>query len=611
MNESSGQTDSVAVQRGWMGPLVQGAVWCLCSAAAAVVVWALPRGFNITDEAFYLLNYRYPSEYEANFSSFHLIITRLLGVTDAPLSTYRALGLAAVGVGGTAFGLSLSAWLRALSPADRRGWLTNPSLVVGYVLLGALLIACVFPVTISYNVLNTLFLLLAAAGVLVALRCGPATGGRWLLTAGLALGLDFFIKGSTAVLLGLSILGLLGWCWRRSGVLLRALLWLGTGLAMGAGLFFFLVQAPGTWLHNFLQESAVIGRQGGYRMGDLLPNYLASAIATLAFLVYPMGPALLALSWLAWWWPRRKPAFWSGAVAMALLGGVAAFMAWQALHRLWYSTSISNHMETMSLLLALVLLVATIVTIEASDSTPQAKAGCVVNSPTHWPVALWLYSLPFLAAAGTINDLRLNTLVDMGPWFGLVLVLLAQPRPTRLPDWVMAGLLLLPAGFATEQIIWGTLWTPYTLSVPMPAQNQPLHSAGVRGTLLVDAGTVAYVTQLEKLLAAGGFRPGDPLLAFYDLPGLVYLVGGVSPGASWYFARRDGRNCHALDLTRIPLQKACILLNQPLGPELQSCLREHGMDFPQNYRLVGEVLANTGGKYHTVQVYEPLTPKAD
>ena len=205
-------------------------------------------------------------------------------------------------------------------------------------------------------------------------------------------------------------------------------------------------------------------------------------------------------------------------------------------------------------------------------------------------------------------DLRLNLLIDMAPWFGLLLLVLAAPRARQLPAWVPALLLLLPAGYAAEQAIWGTLWTPYNLSVPMAGQTQPLRAAGIRGQVLVDAKTAAFVAQLEKLLAEGGFRSGDPLFAFYDLPGLVYICGGVSPGVGWYFSGRDARNCHALDITSQPLGKACIILNRPMGTDLISCLREHGLVFPENYRLVGTAVSSYGTENKLVQVFAPRQP---
>jgi hypothetical protein len=52
---------------------------------------------------------------------------------------------------------------------------------------------------------------------------------------------------------------------------------------------------------------------------------------------------------------------------------------------------------------------------------------------------------------------------------------------------------------------------------------------------LAGAATAAILLHWIQL-ARFGFRPGDPILAIGDLPGVVYLLGGWSPGTSWYFA---------------------------------------------------------------------------
>lgn len=614
MNVLSRQADSAPVETRWVGLFTRLCVGVLCLVVLAVLAWAMPRGFDITDEGFYVLNYRFPAEYETSFSTFHLIVTRMLGLTNASVLIYRIVGLTVAGLGATVFGLSLAAWLRVLAGQARQvRWLMRPDLVVAFVLLGTLLAFSVFPRTISYNGLSTFLLLLSAAATLAALRCGIRSAGIWLLAAGCALGLDVFIKVSTGILLTISTVALLGWCWRGTGW--RTLLWsavlLGVGLCFGLGLYFVLVESPVLWWHNLAQESAMLRNQGGYALADLLPKYLHNAADTLRVLGYPVGPPMLALVGLAWWWPRRlASAPWHGPTALLVLGSVSIFLLTHAWLRRWYSTAASSHFETMSLLLAILVLVALVVAVEATVScTPNnnnvTTAGNAISFQV-LPVALWLLALPFLAAAGTINDLRTNLLIDMAPWFGLLLLLLALPRPERLPAWVAAGLLLLPAGFAAEQIIWGTLWTPYNLSVPMVGQTQPLRVVGVPGTLWVDTGTAALVHRLDSLLAQGGFRPGDPLLAFYDIPGLVYLCGGISPGAPWYFSHRDVRNCHSIGLSQQPLFKACILLNQPLSSDMKACLLAHGLHFPDNYRLVGQALSSFSSKHKLIQVYVPL-----
>ena len=600
-----GSTSGAACR--WIGPGVQAVTVLLVLAVLAVMLWALPRGFDITDEGFYLQNFRYSAEYEASFSTFHLIVVRMFGLANASVVTVRVVGLGAAVLGAGVFGLNLAAWLRN-NTATRR-WVGRPGLAVSFVMLGALLVFSVFPRAISYNGVTSLFLLLSAAAVLAALRRGPARATWKLLVIGFVLGLDVFVKASSAALLFIGAVVLLAWCWRSCSwrVLVRAAVLLGLGLALGLGLYFAVVQPFGLWHRNFVQEMAALQSQGHYGMADLLPTYLISAAKALGFLLFPLGPVLAALTGLAWWWPHRVPAAWHKLAALMIGGGLGAFLAVEALRRHWYSNAISSNLETLPLLLALVALAALLVATQRRSHAPLAPpVAAPAATDQQWPVGLWLLMLPLLAAAGTINDLRLNLLVDMAPWFGLLLLLVSQLRLALLPAWVPAALLLASAGYAAEQTIWGVLWTPYNLAATMAEQTEPLHAAGVTGTLQVDPRTLAFVDQVEKLLSAGGFRPGDPLLAFYDLPGLVYLCGGVSPGAAWFFPKRDARNCHALDITTQPLRKACILLNQPLGPELRSCLHEHGLAFPENYRLVGTVLSSYHSEYRQVQVYAPL-----
>ena len=67
----------------------------------------------------------------------------MLGLTNASVFTARVVGLGVAVLGAVVFGLSLAAWLRAITAA--RGWVARPALVVSFVLLGALLVFSIFP----------------------------------------------------------------------------------------------------------------------------------------------------------------------------------------------------------------------------------------------------------------------------------------------------------------------------------------------------------------------------------------------------------------------------------------------------------------------------------
>jgi hypothetical protein len=352
---------------------------------------------------------------------------------------------------------------------------------------------------------------------------------------------------------------------------------------------------------------AVIQTSGGYGMKDLLPSYLNAARLTVRFMAYPMGPTLILLIALAWWWTRQSPLVvqrWS--VAVSLLALAALYTSWQAIRRHWYLTASGNDYQSLPLLLSSLVLAAGLLLVLPVTSVDKARA----KEPTRLlPVGCWLFVLPFFASAGTSNDLRVNLLIDAGPWFALLL-LLTGLYLHRLPILVTSGLLLLPAVWGAEQIMWGTLLTPYALRQPMSKQVVPLRTAGLKTTLLVDSATAIFFNQMTHLLAQGGFRPGDPILGLYDVPGLVYVSGGISPGMQWYFSNRDVRTFHALDITKLPIKKSYIITSRPLDESTKEQLRARGINFPHQYSLVGTLTnscsINWSPDVCTFSVYAPL-----
>ena len=90
------------------------------------------------------------------------------------------------------------------------------------------------------------------------------------------------------------------------------------------------------------------------------------------------------------------------------------------------------------------------------------------------------------------------------------------------------------------------------------------------------------------------------------LPGLVYAMGGRSPGHpalllgnAGYFAYSE----MALSFARKQeLQNALVLINlAPQDDELRALLASSGLDFPTSYTIIGEV----SGNGETYRLYKP------
>ena len=58
------------------------------------------------------------------------------------------------------------------------------------------------------------------------------------------------------------------------------------------------------------------------------------------------------------------------------------------------------------------------------------------------------------------------------------------------------------------------------------------------GTVYLDAEQAGLLGDLRDRMEASGFKPGDPIVAIGDMPGVVYFLKGYSPGVNWYPATR-------------------------------------------------------------------------
>jgi len=145
---------------------------------------------------------------------------------------------------------------------------------------------------------------------------------------------------------------------------------------------------------------------------------------------------------------------------------------------------------------------------------------------------LLLCLLPWLSGFGTatgITDFMAHSLVFLvaAGW-----IWLGRAEARGLPAFVLIaavlGLGLIHASRAAtsnwNNFRLGSVWAPMETVTVGPE----------RGRLKLPARTVRCLEDIHRHLAEKGFSAGDPLIGVSDLTGLVYLLGGVSPGVCWY-----------------------------------------------------------------------------
>ncbi len=573
-----------------------------------VLLWSANKAVDVTDEGFYLLSFKYHEFYHATFSNFHLIVETLLGGRVLTIVGYRLAYLATLAGQSLVFAYGVMYWLKRGTDQLLK---TNRALFIGLfaVFFLAALSAFAFAIrTLSYNSLNSFFIYVTSGLVLVI-------GSRRLHNLKTALlclavgGLEVFALmnkvSSGVILLVWHVLLLLVLRYRDFLNLLKySLPALVAGLLAGGLLYFACVQPFPDWRGNFPRELMFITYYG-YGLEYMLRGYLHDIETALQFALWP-GSLLLGGVWLLST-PAAARRWAANLAAAALIGG----FVWLCYRRGAFENAYFNLSAPLKIFL---VMLAAIALVRFRSASPEAESR-VPFKAAELPVLIWLLGLPAVAAYGTANSLLLNMLLDITAWFalGVVLLLPVWAVPTgagaaRKPVWLSLLLGLLPLLYAFQQLLHGVVFQPYMSYATLLEQRVDLPVAGQPEQIRVTPAFHRLVGSLAALLAKGGYRVGDRLIALNDMPGLVYLLGGRSPNAAWFFGFSFYRNTHALSLNKKALPGAFLLVNTAFTPEQLAELHKSGLNYPQDYVLLGQVTATytrMSGQNTTIRVYAP------
>lgn len=546
----------------------------LLLAKGMVVLWGVNRGFDLGDGGFFLLNLNQPAESPPLFEFYKLLLLFDPPLRFGPIGA-RTLRIAAEALGTVALVHGVFRWTKGRLPHAAAAGFSWLLLVTG---LGSLL--SVAAREFGYNDATNLLVFTACACLfrLLAVTAGPAAQTRrWLLaaTAGFLLGLQLFVKyPATLLLLALAVPMLLGLL--RASVLQRAgaLLALALGMAAAVGVFVAANGgiAPLVAKWEFASE---VNQVTGYGVAEILRVYLwndyASHVALARFAL--AGLAFFGLLYRAL---RGRPDRVDLGLALALLAGIAVL-----LHGAFTYHADNVHPWLIALWSVTLLLCLVSLLLAWRDLAPSA------TFLGRWQILLplWLLAaLPFVEMAGTNVALTLRLPTHVAPLFLLLGVLLPELRAAghRVFAWTSLGVLAV-----ISSLVFHAQHVERPYGLPSPLYRQ-VHAVNGLPGLRVDAPTRAFLEALQTTLAQGGFRPGDPVLALDFMPGLVYYLGGRSPGFPFFPFDRPQQNCWAINRAADP-ELPFLILGQSMTLEQHDCIER--FSFPLQFEELG-TLAN-------------------
>jgi hypothetical protein len=207
-------------------------------------------------------------------------------------------------------------------------------------------------------------------------------------------------------------------------------------------------------------------------------------------------------------------------------------------------------------------------------------------------LGLLLLLLPYLGAFGTSNNINTNAHYQLAPWLVLAGLLLAEIDRVWGTLWPSRVGLLLLGAMAATQFYNGYWLQPYRVGGTRSEQTVATQIGEPASTLLLTPTTHEFITTSRRILQEHGFKPGDDLLVFFDLPGFVFAMGGVSPGHPWYFAGdKTSLELDAMRLNFIEVgrRRRAFVVHNAFDRDWNDFLpmmKQAGLNFPEDYQLI-------------------------
>lgn len=582
------------------------------------------RGFDITDESYYLLWATQPTYVHGSVTHFGYITAILYRLVGEDIILFRLLGILVLLLSGFFFAVSLdkywNSWCQKASHLTRlTGFAVVISAALSYYGQWWLL-------TPSYNWLALVATLIVASSLLLSMKSKGRD--RDLYAGGVILGiggaLAFIAKPTTALLITIAAVIWLIFHYRDKRQLATPIVGMLVAIAilMLHALFNFdSILAYKQNITKGLHFGSLLVGDGhsiwrisieAYRAIDEFVRVLASiGVFRTAFIV---SLILVGLRFL----PIGKYTAISTRLLVLSLFGLAIFW-WSALFARAYHPQyqIASFAERIGVLnhgtfFVSLLAICFLVTLPIKYSSENEVAD-TVTSVGFFRMLILIVSFAIFTLAyafGTGNDIFRqmsgSTIFLSAGIFYLCLWLSHQQCFQAVPSLI--GLMMTLTVFSLVQVAHKT---PYRLVGAISEQQEPVKLLSTHGIIYVDPNTATYINKMQQYALRAGWEKGTPLIDMTGAtPGALVILDARILGQTWLLAGYPGSNEFAKTaLTSVPrdlLEKAWILM-PPDGMGLNAdILAALNLDFPTRYEHVVEL--KTGHRSHKQQLWKPAPP---
>jgi hypothetical protein len=562
----------------------------LTFALFTILVMNAGRGFDITDEGYYLLSASHPGDVLAPTNGFFFLpAAGLLDAVGGDIAAFRRIGILLLLGSAIFLGNGLRTCLQTMTGralGARSAW-------VGALMIGALGYYTIGILTPSYNLLTLLGIMLAYGCLLHGIEAAPRRQIGWLIGAGIATTFTLVSKWPSGIVLAT---GLSAWLilwpvhgtdsrWKRLGAL-----WSGIVIALFACMVFI---APSDAIRRFNDgwtflsglasphADGVLVRYAG-QLGDVLLRALGMAVIPLLILTTSSRGRRLGITW----WP---------IVTFIWFAGI-----W------WWTGTVIDRTILLTIMISWLLVTVGCRWALALERRQPADA----SNPAIGLIVLAFIALPFVFAVGTGTSLpRTAGSATIGLICAIMLLMWSGARCTGSRSAVPITAFLLAL-----VVCWSTMnWqlAPYRQNTMYDMQNSDVAFGTEGGEIALDVDSAAFFTTLRGTAEANDFTTGTDVIGVMNMPGVVYALGGRAPGIPWLHGRYPGsiETCvYGLELAgRDRLHDAWVLTSDRAGLDPNVITEAADRRFPDDYAYCGQSWWPNDMQRGFVQLWKPST----
>jgi hypothetical protein len=561
------------------------AAWWILTA-----VRAANEGFDITDEGYYLLSYRWWDSNPLALTGVQYLygpVFELLGSDIVRLRLFRLLTVVVVHL---VFGFTFMRWLRGRRPGAAPTKLWELAGMAVILAAGGMCYSWL-PLSPGYNdviLLGALTLVSCVLWMATAVDRGRPVPFWPLMLAGVVIGVMVLAKWTSVVVIGLIVVAALvvlaGQGWRAVA---RGILFTIGGLGLAALVVQLFVVRLNVAVPGILTVNRFIAGTS-YSPAELLKFYWTSGVDLLGRTLRDHGLLILAAAIAViarWRWLR---------IAAAVLAVVAVVLSVRRVVADGAATGGSIHVSDYPVTLLAAVLVA-VVTALAVVVAGRLK----LTDPTRlsrenvrgWVILGLLVVLPMVQAFGTNNPLYTIGLNAFAAWAAVMIAVVTGIWSAPVLARATVGVVTVASLVAVGSIAYtGLFQYPYR-SVRHSQLTAAATQPALKGLYLQPAAE-RNLTELSARLRPYTEPAGRPILAFDKMAGLVLMLEGKPVGEAWVAPKERARTAAGIeevckhgqpwDPNRPPI----ILLNRKMSDVEITALRACLLDFQADYRLL-------------------------